>query len=80
MTGKCEHLVDGPQDGAYVPCDNSNDSGGNKVPVLEQHKDGNIHIYPPVLLYQWHNTRISFVRDGFNYSDRILPVSEIDDY
>ena len=80
MTGKYGYLVDGPQDGDYVSSDNSTDLGGNRLSSLEQHKDGNIHIYPPVLLYQWHNTRISFVRDGFNYSDRILPVSEIDDY
>ena len=64
LTEKCEYLVDGPQDGAYVPGDKSNDSGGNQVPVLEQHKNDHIHIYSSVLLYPGLNTY--FVVDGEN--------------
>ena len=54
FTGKYGYLLDGPQDGAYVPSDNSNDPGGNQVPGLEQHMDGLLHIYSPVLLIRNH--------------------------
>ena len=48
---KSGYLVDEPQDGAYVPSDNSTDLGGNQVSGLEQHNDGHLHIYSPVPLY-----------------------------
>ena len=39
-----------------MPGDKSNDSGGIQVHVLEQHKNGHIHMYSNVLLYPWLNT------------------------
>ena len=58
FTGKYGYLLDGPQDGAYVPSDNSNDPGGNQVPGLEQHEDCHNNTYSSVLLYQEVNTHI----------------------
>ena len=63
LTDKNGYLVDEPQDGAYVPNDNSTDLGGNQVSGLEQHNDGHLHIYSPVLLYAGQNTWISFVTE-----------------
>ena len=56
LTDKNGYIVDEPQDGAYVPNDNSTDLGGNQVSGLEQHNDGHLHIYSPVLLYAGQNT------------------------
>ena len=56
LMDKNGYLVDGPQDSAYVPSDSSADLGVNQVSGLEQHKDGHIHIYSPVLLYPGLNT------------------------
>ena len=41
-----------------MPSDNSTDLGGNQVSGLEQHKDGHIHIYSPVLMYPGLNTEL----------------------
>ena len=40
----------------YVANDNSNDPGGNQIPVLEQDKDDHLHIYSPLMLYIGLNT------------------------
>ena len=56
LTRKHEYLVGGPQDGACGPNDNSNHPGGNQVPGLEQHNDGRLHMYSPVLLFPGLNT------------------------
>ena len=64
FTDKNGYLVDEPQDGAYVPSDNSTDLGANQVRGLEQHKDGHLHIYSPALRYAGLNTLISFVTEG----------------
>ena len=55
---KYGYLVDGPQDGAYMPSDNSTDLGANQVSGLEQLKDGHPRIYSPVLLYPGLNTDV----------------------
>ena len=58
LTDKNGYIVDEPQDGAYVPNDNSTDLGGNQVSGLEQHKDGHLHIRSPLLLYPGLKTDI----------------------
>ena len=59
---KYGHLVDGPQDSVYVANDNSNDPGGNQIPVVEQHKHDHLHICSPLLMNPGLNTY--FVVDG----------------
>ena len=56
LTGKYGYRVDGPQDSAYVANDKSYDPGSNQVPVLEQYKDGHLHLYSPLSLYPGLNT------------------------
>ena len=81
LAGKYGYLVGGPQDNAYVPCNNSNDPGNSQVTGgVVRHNDGHIHIYSPVLLYPGLNTRIPIVRDGSNYGYRILSASDRDDF
>ena len=53
---KYGYLVDGPQDSVYVANNNSNDPGGNQIPVLEQHRDDHLHIHSPLMLYPGLNT------------------------
>ena len=53
---KYGHLVDGPQDSVYVANDNSNDPGGNQIPVVEQHKHDHVHICSPLLMNPGLNT------------------------
>ena len=55
--------VDGTQDGTYAPGDNSNDPGGNQVPGLEQHKDGDTYIHIPLYCWCQGNNRSSIMSD-----------------
>ena len=63
LTDKNGYLVDEPQDGANVPSGNSTDLGGNQESGLEQHNDGHIHIYSPVLVYPGLNTWIRLLTE-----------------
>ena len=46
LTGNCAYHVGQTQDRTHAPGVNSNDPGGNQVPVLEQHKDCLLYTSP----------------------------------
>ena len=56
LTGIYGYLVDGPQDRACEPSDNSTDLEGNHVHGLAPHKDSHLQIYSPVPSYPGLNT------------------------
>ena len=62
-----------------MPGDKSNDSGGIQVHVLEQHKNGHIHIFKCTAVSRAKHVFRCRRGNSLDYWYRILSVSKMDD-